>query len=399
MLYKEEGPGDVSPETKAIHVRHVSDPARALTPPLYQTSTFTFPDMETADRVLKGEEKGFVYSRGGNPTVAQFESALSELEGGEASRAFASGMGAISALLIHLAKGGRSVIVPKYLYIGTRAFVQKFLIPWDIPVHWFDPRDPSWTDSMQGLLAGNAGAVFVETPSNPTLDIIDLSLLARLCREANVPLVVDNTFASPVLQRPIALGAAVVVHSATKYLGGHGDLLGGVLTGPAEIVSKVASDEGSFLGATLSPFNAWLILRGIKTLHIRMQAHCDRAEEIASFLAGHPKVCSVRYPGLAGHPGHDTARRQMRRFGGMLSFELASSVEARRVANRLEIFQIGVSLGDPGSLIEHPWSMSHRLLSEADRLSSGVTPGLLRMSVGLEGLTDLVRDLDRALSS
>lgn len=399
MLYKEEGPGPLSPETKAIHTRHVLDPARALTPPLYQTSTFTFPDMDTVDRVLGGEEKGFAYSRSGNPTVEQFESVITELEGGEASRAFASGMGAVSALLIHLAKGGeRAIVVPKYLYIGSRAFIQKFLLPWKVPVRWFDPRDPHWEESLSGLLSSGAGAVFVETPSNPTMDILDLSVLAKICRTAGVPLAVDNTFATPVLQRPIESGSTFVVHSATKYLGGHGDLLGGILTGPKEVVSRLALEEGSFLGATLSPFNAWLILRGIKTLHLRMKAHCERAGAIASFLAGHPKVLSVRYPGLPGHPGHDTARRQMRGFGGMLSFELASSEEARRFADRLSIFQIGVSLGDPESLIEHPWSMSHRLLSESDRRSIGLSPGFLRMSVGLEGPDDLIRDLERALS-
>ncbi|MHB8422937.1 MAG: trans-sulfuration enzyme family protein [Leptospirales bacterium] len=382
----------------AIRGIHHEDPFRALNPPLYQTSTFTFPDMESVDRVLGGQESGYVYSRSGNPTLSRFEGVLSLLEGGEDSRAFASGMGAISATLIHLAKGGREVFLPRYIYSGTRAFIHRFLIPWGVPVRWFDSREPDWLDTLAARMSRGSGCVFVESPSNPTMDILDLEALSKTCRSVGVPLVVDNTFASPALQNPLSTGADLVIHSATKYLGGHGDLLGGVVTGAANRIKALSMEEGSFLGATLSPFNAWLLLRGIKTLFLRMNAHSDNAMALANFLSDHPKVKAVHYPGLSSHPGHDVARRQMKRFGGMLSFEVQSAEVARLMCDRLKLVRIGVSLGDPESLIEHPFSMSHRMLDPKERGDAGITPGLLRMSVGLEGVQDLIRDLDRALS-
>ncbi len=387
-----------SMETVAIRGVHLPDPFRALNPPLYQTSTFTFPDMESVDQVLGGHESGYVYSRGGNPTVSRFEGVISRLEGGEASRAFASGMGAISATLIHLAREGRKMFFPRYIYSGTRAFIHKFLNQWGVPVHWFDPRETDWLESLVSRLYHEAGCVFVESPSNPTMDILDLERLSRACRQEGAVLVVDNTFASPALQTPLLAGADLVIHSATKYLGGHGDLLGGVVTGKSDWIKSLAMGEGSFLGATLSPFNAWLLLRGIKTLFLRMEAHSEKAMALSSFLSGHPKVNAVHYPGLPSHPGHEMARRQMKRFGGMLSFDVGTASRARLLADRLKLVKIGVSLGDPESLIEHPFSMSHRWLDPKERSDAGITPGLLRVSVGLEGAEDLIRDFDQALS-
>ena len=386
-----------SPVTQAIHGVHHPDPWRALNPPLYQTSTYTFPDMETVDRVLGGEEEGYVYSRGGNPTVSRFEEVVTLLEKGEASRAFASGMGAISATIVHLARGNKAVHLPLTIYSGTRAFVRKFLEPWGVPVHWFDPRQTGWLEKLEGTVKRGDGCIFLETPTNPTMDILDLKRLSDLCRPKNVPIVVDNTFATPVLQNPLSLGCDLVVHSATKYLGGHGDLLGGVVTGDADRIAAIRGEEGSFLGATLSPFNAWLLLRGIKTLHLRMEKHTENARAVASFLAGHPKVRRVHYPGLPSHSGYAVARRQMVSPGGMLSFEVADARAARDFCDRLSLVGIGVSLGDPESLIEHPWSMSHRWLGEEERRSVGVLPGFLRMSVGLESWEDLVTDMDRSL--
>ncbi|MGL3709554.1 trans-sulfuration enzyme family protein [Leptospirillum ferriphilum] len=386
-----------SPVTRAIHGIPHPDPFRALNPPLYQTSTYTFPDMETVDRVLSGEEEGYVYSRGGNPTVSRFEEVVTLLEKGEASRAFASGMGAISATILHLSRGNRTVHLPVTLYSGTRAFARKFLESWGVPVRWFDPRPEGWLEKLEGTLEKGDGCVFLESPTNPTMDILDLRSLSALCRSKNVPVVVDNTFATPVLQNPLLLGCDLVVHSATKYLGGHGDLLGGVVTGASGTIDALRGAEGSFLGATLSPFNAWLLLRGIKTLSLRMEKHTANARAIASFLAGHPKVRKVFYPGIPSHPGYTIARRQMSSPGGMLSFELSDARAARNFCDRLSLVGIGVSLGDPESLIEHPWSMSHRWIGEEERRAAGVSPGFLRMSVGLEDWEDLVRDLDRAL--
>jgi len=386
-----------SPRTRSIHGKSQADPWRALTPPLYQTSTFTFPDMETVDRVLSGEEKGYVYSRGSNPTVSRFEEVITLLERGEASRAFASGMGAISATLIHLSLGRKTVHIPRTIYSGTRAFVHKFLLPWGIPVQWFDCREGGWLARLEESVGPQSACVFIETPTNPTMDILDLGELAGICRKKRVPFVVDNTFASPALQNPLERGADLVIHSATKYLGGHGDLLGGVVTGSRETIDRIRLEEGSFLGSTLSPFNAWLLLRGLKTLHLRMERHSTNAMAIAGFLAGHPKVLKVHYPGLPSHPGYLVSRRQMSAPGGMLSFELDDDATARRMCDRLSLIGIGVSLGDPESLIEHPWSMSHRWLDVADRRAAGLSPGFLRLSVGLEAWEDLAGDLERAL--
>ncbi len=384
-------------KTECIHSPGPEDLWRALTPPLYQTSTFTFRDFDQVDRVLSGEEEGFVYGRAGNPTTARFEEVVSRLEGGEKTRAFASGMGAISAILIHLTKNRREVAFPKVLYAGTRAFIQKYLEPMGCRILWFDPRDAGWAESLSRQLSSKTGAIFAETPANPVMSVIELSRLSEVAKGAGVPLVVDNTFGTPILQNPIASGVDIVVHSATKYLGGHGDLLGGTVTASAERIDRLAFEEGSYLGATLSPFHAWLLLRGIKTLPLRMDAHCQGASRVAEFLSTHPKVRRVYYPGLLTDPGHLVASRQMKGFGGMLSFSLADDKTARAVASRLELFQIAVSLGDPESLIEHPASMSHRGMSEKERGEIGIGPGFLRMSVGLEDPDDLISDLSRGL--
>ncbi len=387
------------PRTKCIHTSGPEDPWRALTPPLYQTSTFTFPDFDQVDRVLKGEEEGFVYGRMGNPTTERFETLVSELEGGEKTRAFASGMGAISAILIHLTKSRPEMAFPKVLYGGTRAFIEKYLIPQGCLIHWFDPREEGWEEELSRRLSPKTAAVFAETPSNPVMTVIDLGRLSGIAKSAGVPLVVDNTFATPILQKPLALGADIVVHSATKYLGGHGDLLGGTVTGNASLMERLSFEEGSYLGATLSPFHSWLLLRGMKTLPLRMEAHCRGAMNIAEFLSHHPMVKSVHYPGLPGDPGHKVAALQMKGFGGMLSFSLGDDQTARKVASRLEFFKIAVSLGDPESLIEHPASLSHRQMSPEGRMALGIDPGFLRVSVGLEDPEDLILDLKRALEA
>jgi methionine-gamma-lyase len=385
------------PSTKCIHAGGPEDPWRALTPPLYQTSTFTFQDFDQVDRVLKGEEDGFVYGRMGNPTTDRFEKLVSELEEGEKTRSFASGMGAISAILIHLAKKHPEIAFPKVLYGGTRAFIEQYLIPSGCLIHWFDPREEGWDEELSRRLSPDTGAIFAETPSNPVMTVIDLEKLSSVAKKAGAPLVVDNTFATPILQKPLVLGADIVVHSATKYLGGHGDLLGGTVTGKASLIDRLSFEEGSYLGATLSPFNAWLLLRGMKTLPLRMDAHCRGAMMVAEFLSGHPGVKSVHYPGLSKDPGHKIASSQMKGFGGMLSFSLGDDQRARRVASGLELFKIAVSLGDPESLIEHPASLSHRQMTAEERMALGIDPGFLRVSVGLEDPEDLVLDLKRAL--
>ena len=387
-------------ETQAIHGGDLDDPFRALTSPLYMTSTYTFPSVEAMGSVLSGEREGFVYSRAGNPTVGAMAALVARLEGGEAGVAFASGMGAIAAVLFYLAKSRLPLIVSRHLYTGTRHFVSEMLAPLGIPVKEVDLRstEGNFGEFREALRAG-AGGVFCETPSNPSLDIVDLSAVAALCAEWGVPLAVDNTFPSPALQNPLRQGATLVVHSATKYLGGHGDLLGGVAVGSAEVIRKIATVEAPLLGATLSPMNAWLILRGIKTLALRMGAHTVRATALARFFKEQSAVVDVRYPGLASHPGHEIALRQMKGFGGMLSVVFEGAEPARRFMNALRVIRIGVSLGDPASLAEHPATMSHRGYSARERERMGVPEGLVRLSVGLESPDDLFGDVDRALRS
>ncbi|MGC8529922.1 MAG: trans-sulfuration enzyme family protein [Leptospirillia bacterium] len=385
-------------ETQAIHGGDLDDPFRALTSPIYMTSTYTFPSVEMMSSVLAGESEGFVYSRAGNPTVAAMAKLVARLEGGEEGVAFASGMGAIAAVLFSFAKSRLPLIVSRHLYTGTRHFVSGMLEPLGIPVREIDLRstDDNLGELREALRAG-AGGVFCETPSNPSLDIVDLSAVAALCAEFEVPLAVDNTFPSPALQNPLRLGATIVIHSATKYLGGHGDLLGGVAVGSSEVIRKIAAVEAPLLGATLSPMNAWLILRGIKTLALRMEAHTLRATALARFFKEKAEVVDVRYPGLPSHPGHKIALRQMKGAGGMLSVVFAGATQARRFMNALRVIRIGVSLGDPASLAEHPATMSHRTYSSEERECMGVPDGLVRLSIGLESLNDLLGDVDRAL--
>lgn len=399
-MAKEPGKEDFGFETRAVHGgEEGGDPWRALTPPIYMTSTYTFPSMETVDRVTGGKEEGFVYSRAGNPTVREFERTMATLEGGEEGVAFSSGMGAISAVLLSWAKKGTPFLFSRHLYSGTRHFIESMLIPLGATVRFvsFPEGSPASGDLEEALREGAAG-LFLETPSNPILEIVDLSATAALCRSYGVPLAVDNTFPSPALQNPLLLGADLVIHSATKYLGGHGDLLGGVAVGDRQTIQSLRSVEAPLLGATLSPMNAWLILRGIKTLALRMEAHSQRASHLARVLSGHRSVVRVHYPGLPEHPGHGIALRQMKGTGGMLAIQFASYEAARRFMDRLRIIRIGVSLGDPASLVEHPASMSHRGWSREVRQSMGIEEGLVRMSVGLESPDDLVRDVEGALA-
>jgi len=385
-------------ETMAIHGSEGEDPHRALTPPLYMTSTFTFPNVEEMGRVLSGERPGYVYSRASNPTVASLEKVVAQLEGGESGVAFASGMGAIAAILLHFAKSRRPLLFSRHIYTGTRHFVSQMLEPLGIPVRFVDLRvNGEGLSGLRSRLEEGAGAVFCESPSNPSLDIVDLAAVSSLCREYGVPLAVDNTFPSPALQNPLRLGATIVVHSATKYLGGHGDLLGGVVVGSREAMRQIATVEGPLLGATLSPMNGWLILRGIKTLSLRMEAHTLRAGTLAKLFAESSRVLEVRYPGLPSHLGYETARRQMSGAGGMLSVVFAGREEAGRFMNALRVVKIGVSLGDPASLVEHPARMSHRGYSREERESMGIPEGLVRLSVGLESLPDLQADVEEAL--
>jgi cystathionine gamma-synthase len=356
-------------ETLAIHAGQEPDPLTgAVVPPIHQVSTFK-------QDGVGGLRGGYEYSRSANPTRTALEENLAALEGGRRGLAFASGLAAEDCLLRTLLRPGDHLVIPNDAYGGTFRLVARVVERWGVAWTAADTTDPG---AVRAALRPETKAVWVETPSNPLLGITDIAAIAALTRDAGVRLVVDNTFASPYLQQPLALGADVVVHSTTKYLGGHSDVVGGAM------------------GAVAGPFDSWLVLRGIKTLAVRMDRHSANAARIARALAAHPAVTSVAYPGLPSHPGHETAAKQMRGFGGMVSFRVAGGEEAAvRVCERTRIFTLGESLGGVESLIEHPGRMTH---ASAAGSELEVPADLVRLSVGIESGDDLLADVLEALS-
>lgn len=364
-----------------------------LAPVIVPASAFGFSGHAAVERYF-ATGQGYIYSRNENPTVRQAEQLLGQLEGGEAVALFASGMAAISTLFLAFGGAGRKVAAQRALYGGTADLLSNVLPGLGMEVTWLE------FDRLARLEPGElegCDLLFLESPINPTLRLVDLAHVAAVARRAGVPVAVDSTFATPVLQRPLALGVDLIVHSATKYLGGHSDLLGGAVVGGADLLEPVFQRRRS-LGGVMDPFTAFLLHRGMRTLAVRMEAHCRGADEVARFLAGHEKVEIVNYPGLPGHPDQDLAGRQMSGFGGMVSFTVRGGVAAaERVHDRLELFAKAGSLGGVESLVSIPARMSHRRLSEGEREKVGVPSSLLRLSVGLESPADLVADLERAL--
>ena len=387
--------------TRAVHAGNIRDAQYgSLTMPIYQTSTFYFKDCEQGGRRFAGEEDGYIYSRLGNPTTTVLENKIAALEGGEACAAAASGMGAISSCLWSIAGAGKHIIADETLYGCTFALLQHGMTQYGVEVTF---TDLSKLENLTANLKENTVAVYLETPANPNLKITDIELLAKTAHEYNrdIKVVCDNTFASPALQTPLKLGADVVVHSATKYLNGHGDVIAGFVVGSAEFIGEVRMfGLKDMTGAVMDPFCAFLILRGLKTLEIRMQKHCANAKMIAEFLDGHPAVEKVYYPGLEAHVGHDIAAKQMKDFGGMISFEVKGGRAAgAKLVNSLKLVTVAVSLGDAETLIEHPASMTHSTYTEDELKASGIAAGLIRLSVGLENYEDIIADLKQALDT
>ena len=372
-------------ETKAIHVGQDPEPAYgAVAVPIYQTSTYA------ADEV--GRNRGYDYARTGNPTRTALERAVAALEGGRGALCFASGMAAESTLLL-LLRPGDHVVLGDDVYGGTYRLLARVLQ--DSMGLTFDTVDLTDQDAVRKAIREETRAVWVETPTNPLLKIVDVEAVARIAHEDGAWCVVDNTFASPYLQRPLELGADVVVHSATKYLGGHSDVVGGVIVAnDRETLDRLAFLQNA-VGAVPGPQDCFLVLRGLKTLAIRMEAHCRNAGRVAEFLSEHPRVARVHYPGLPSHPGHDVAARQMRGFGGMVSFETGTEEEALEVCRRTKLFFLAESLGGVESLIEHPGRMTHTSVAGSPL---EVPATLVRLSVGIEHVDDLLEDLDRALA-
>lgn len=375
-------------ETRAIHAGWEPDPETgAIMPPIYVSSTFA--------QDAPGEHRGYEYSRTGNPTRTALEENLASLEGAAHGRAFASGMAAINTVL-NLFEAGDHVIVGQDVYGGTHRLFTQVYEDYDLRFSFVDATDP---DELREAMTPATELVWIETPTNPLMRVLDIEAVAGVAHANDAVVAVDNTFATPYLQRPIEYGADIVAHSLTKYLGGHSDVVGGALvTDDPDLDERLGFYQNS-VGATPDPFACFLVLRGIKTLPVRMERHSATAGELASWLADHSAVETVHYPGLSSHPQHDEATRQMDDYGGMVSFDLDAPLEAvETVVSNTEVFTLAESLGGVESLIEHPASMTHAAVPADERRENGITDGLVRLSVGLEGVEDLREDLQRALS-
>ena len=385
---------DLGIETTLVHGDRTAASGVAVTPPIYQTSTFTFDDadaMATAARTPTFER---FYTRYGNPNHGAVERILAAIEGGEAAMVSASGMGAIASTAIALTSAGSHAVVQQMIYDGTRALFNDVLARFGVEVTFVDQNDVA---AFAAAMRPNTKLVMLESPSNPLLGITDIGAVVRVAHEAGALVSIDNTIATPINQRPLELGVDVVLHSATKYLGGHSDLIAGVVVSSRELVARIWETH-HILGSTLGPFEAWLLLRGLRTLEMRVERHNANALAVARAMAAHPRVTRVYYPGLDSHPGHDIARKQMRGFGGLLSIEIDGTFEdARRVIERLQLFHSAVSLGGVESLVAQPAAMWPNSSTSADARAMGIIPSLLRLSIGVERDEDLIADLEQAL--
>ncbi|MCJ8342034.1 MAG: methionine gamma-lyase [Cetobacterium sp.] len=383
--------------TKAIHGGNVKNPYGTLSTPIYQTSTFVFDSAEQGGKRFALEEDGYIYSRLGNPTLTVLEDKIALLEEGEAAMCTASGIGAISSTLWTVLKAGDHVLADKTLYGCTFALLNHGLTRFGIEVTFIDTSD---LNAVKENLRPNTRVVYLETPANPNLKIVDIAAVSKIAHEnKNTLVVVDNTFSTPYCQQPLKLGADIVVHSATKYLNGHGDVIAGFVVSNKEIITQVRLvGVKDMTGSVLSPFDAYLVIRGLKTLEIRMRQHCANAMKVAEFLEKHDKIEKVYYPGLKSHEGYDIAVKQMKNFGGILSFELKGGFDAgKKLLNNLDLCTLAVSLGDTETLIQHPASMTHSPYTKEERMKAGITDGLVRLSVGLEDPEDIIEDLRKGL--
>lgn len=384
--------------TKAIHGGHKKDPVSgALTTPIYQTSTFVFDSAEQGGRRFALEEDGFIYSRLGNPTNAQLEEKMALLENGEACMSTGSGIGAITSALWTALKAGDHIVASKTLYGCTYAMLNHGISRYGVEVTFVDATN---LDEVKGAMKENTKVVYLETPANPDLKLVDIEAISKIAHTVEGCMVfVDNTFCTPYLQRPLELGADVVVHSATKYLNGHGDVIAGFVIGKKDFITQVRLfGVKDMTGSVLSPFDAYLILRGMKTLQIRMDRHTKNAIEVAKFLESHPNVETVSYPGLESFPQYELAKKQMDMPGGMIAFEVKGGLEGgKKLLNSLELCTLAVSLGDCETLIQHPASMTHSPYTQEERAEAGISEGLIRISVGLEDAEDIIVDLKQGL--
>ncbi|ADH99532.1 methionine gamma-lyase [Salisediminibacterium selenitireducens] len=383
-------------ETRIIHShfdqeRHYG----SLTQPLYQTSTFVFGNAEEGERRFAGEEEGYMYTRLGNPTVAELEHKMADLEATESAVAFASGMGAVSAVLMHLLNSGDHVIVTRGVYGCTYGFLELFRDKYGLTYDLIHMDDES---SLEQVLVPETKVIYVETPINPTMKVVDLEMVTAFAKKHGLKVVVDNTFSSPYLQQPSLSGADFILHSATKYISGHGDVIAGIVCGPKEDMDIIRMSTLKDIGAVLGPFDAWLLLRGIKTLGVRMDRHCENAAFLFDKLKQADGVTSIIYPGDSSFPDHKITQKQMRKPGGMISFEIDGGKKAAQsFLNHLKLCKRAVSLGDAETLIQHPASMTHAVVPEEERLKMGINDSLIRISAGLEHKEDIWADIRQSL--
>ena len=386
--------------TKQIHVGKHENSAGALTTPIYQTSTFEFESVEQGGRRFAGQEPGYIYTRLGNPTVTSVEEKVAALEGGEAALGTAAGMGAISSALWSSVVAGDEIVASDTLYGCTFALLNHGMSKFGVSVKFIDMAN---LEAVKAALSEKTKVVYLETPCNPTLKVVDIAEVAKIAHEYNkdIRVIVDNTFASPYLQQPLKLGADTVVHSATKYINGHGDVIAGFVVGKADFIAKVRMfGLKDMTGAVMSPFDAFLIARGLKTLDIRMEKHCANAMKVARFLHDHPAVAKVYYPGLEDFEGYEIAKKQMKLPGGMMSIELKADRDKVAAAlNKLQLCTIAVSLGDAETLVEHAASMTHSTYTKEELAASGISEGLVRISVGLEDAEDIIADMKAVLDT
>ncbi|MCP4964329.1 MAG: PLP-dependent transferase [bacterium] len=393
--------------TQAIHAGEIHDSSGSHIAPIYQTSTFTFADMASVEAWAEGETDAYIYSRGGNPARTALAAKLSALESfgmaedseSVTAEIFASGMAAISAAIMGIAKAGNHVITQQVLYGSADHLISDVLPEFGITNTRIPGLDPT---ALATELANHpeTAVVYLETPANPTLGIIDTARTAEIAHANGAKVIVDNTFATPILQRPLELGADLIVHSTTKYINGHGTVVGGaVVSRHPEVMEEQVASLVRFVGGVPSPFDCWLTNLGLKTLPLRMRQHCASAMKVATFLDTHPAVTATHYPGLPSHPHHELAASQMDDFGAMIAFDLGSYATATQLMDRIELCTLAVSLGNIDTLVEHPASMTHRVVTPEDRARSGITDGLVRISIGLESVDDIIADLEQALAT
>ncbi|QTH65425.1 methionine gamma-lyase [Psychrosphaera ytuae] len=382
-------------DTVCIHAGKQKDGHHgALTSPLYQTSTFVFDNAAQGAARFAGEEPGYIYTRLGNPTVRELELKMAALEKMEDAAATATGMAAVSGAVLSFLEAGDHIIACKAVYGCTYALLSHQLPKWGIEVTFVDMDNE---EELEQALRSNTKMVFAETPINPNLKVLDLELIGDFCEKHDLISVVDNTFMSPMLQTPVDYGIDIVIHSATKYLNGHGDVVAGVIVSSKERIETIKLTILKDVGGTISPHDAWLILRGLKTLPIRVERHCKSALTIAEYLESHPMVAEVYYPGLKSHQGYKFIGSQMKAAGGVIGFELMATLEeGQAFIDAMQLFSIAVSLGDAESLIQHPASMTHSPYTQEERLAAGISDGLIRISIGLESTDDLIADLQQA---